>query len=103
MKQNEYFVFPNEETGFNPNEIDLLSYDNYNLISQNLFRVQKLSTKNYVFNHHLETTAVTGETLKNKKQLLNITHRFIQSLAPIKDIVKVRINHIGQIVSVGEY
>lgn len=103
MKQNEYFVFPNEETGFNPNEIDLLDSDNYSLISPNLFRVQKLSTKNYVFNHHLETTAVTGETLKNKKQLLNITHRFIQSLAPIKDIVKIRINHIGQIVSVGEY
>jgi CRISPR-associated endonuclease Csn1 len=103
MKQNEYFVFPNEKTGFNPNDIDLLSPDNYNLISQNLFRVQKISTKNYVFNHHLETTAVTGETLKNRKQLLNITHRFIQSLPPIKEIVKVRINHIGQIVCVGEY
>ena len=68
-----------------------------------LFRVQKISTKNYVFNHHLETTAVTGETLKNKKMLLNITHRFIQSTTPLKDILKVRINHIGQIVSVGEY
>lgn len=103
MKQNEYFVFPNEKNGFNPNELDLLNEENYSLISPNLYRVQKLSTKNYVFNHHLETTAVTGETLKNKKQLLNITHRFIQSLPPIRDIVKVRINHIGQIVSVGEY
>ncbi|MEI7504578.1 MAG: type II CRISPR RNA-guided endonuclease Cas9, partial [Paludibacter sp.] len=103
MKQNEYFVFPNEKTGFNPNEIDLLDAENYHLISPNLFRVQKISTKNYVFNHHLETTAVTGETLKNKKQLLNITHRFIQSLPPISEIIKVRVNHIGQIVSVGEY
>lgn len=103
MKQNEYFVFPNEETGFNPNEIDLLNPDNYSLISSNLYRVQKLSTKNYVFNHHLETTAVTGEILKNKKELSNITYRFIQSLPPIKNIVKVRINHIGQIVSIGEY
>ena len=103
MKQNEYFVFPNEITGFNPNETDLLNPENYHLISPNLFRVQKISTKNYVFNHHLETTAVTGETLKNKKMLLNITHRFIQSTTPLKDILKVRINHIGQIVSVGEY
>jgi len=103
MKQNEYFVFPNEITGFNPNEIDLLNPENYNQISPNLFRVQKLSTKNYVFNHHLETTAVTGETLKNKKELSNVTYRFIQSLPPIKNILKVRINHIGQIVSVGEY
>jgi CRISPR-associated endonuclease Csn1 len=103
MKQNEYFVFPNEKTGFNPSDIDLLNPENYYLVSPNLFRVQKLSKKNYVFNHHLETTAVDGETLKNKKQLLNITHRFIQSVSPLKDLVKVRINHIGKIVSVGEY
>ncbi len=103
MKQNEYFVFPNDKTGFNPQEIDLLNLENYALISPNLFRVQKLSSKNYVFNHHLETTAVTGETLKNKKQLSKVTYHFIQSLPPLKNIVKVRINHIGQIVSVGEY
>jgi len=102
MKQNEFFVFPNSKTGFNPNEINLLDPLNYPLISQNLFRVQKLSTKNYVFNHHLETKAVTGDTLKSKKQLSGITYRFIQSLPPIEDIIKVRINHIGQIVSVGE-
>jgi len=102
MKQNEYFVFPNEKTGFNPNEIDLLNSDNYSLISPNLFRVQKISTKNYLFCHHLETKAITGEDLKNKKQLSQITYYFIQSLPPIADIIKVRINHIGQIVSVGE-
>ena len=27
MKQNEFFVFPNEKTGFNPNDIDLLNPD----------------------------------------------------------------------------
>lgn len=103
MKQNEYFVFPNEKTGFNPKEIDLMNPENYARISPNLFRVQKLSTKNYVFNHHLETQAVNGDILKSKKQLSGITYYFIQSLPPIKDIIKVRINHIGQIVTVGEY
>jgi CRISPR-associated endonuclease Csn1 len=103
MKQNEYFVFPNTRTGFNPNEVDLLNSDNYHLISPNLYRVQKLSTKNYVFNHHLETEAITGEKLKNKKQLSGITYYFIQSVPPLKDIMKVRVNHVGQIVSVGEY
>lgn len=49
MKQNEYFVFPNKKTGFNPKEIDLLDADNYGLISPNLFRVQKFTHKNYVF------------------------------------------------------
>ncbi|MDD4747482.1 MAG: type II CRISPR RNA-guided endonuclease Cas9, partial [Salinivirgaceae bacterium] len=47
MKQNEYFVFPNEQTGFNPTEIDLLNPDNYSFISPNLFRVQKLSKLMY--------------------------------------------------------
>lgn len=103
MGKYEYFVFPNEKTGFNPHEIDLLDPDNYHLISPNLFRVQKISSKNYVFNHHLETTAINSEILKNKKQLSTITYHFIQSLPPIKGIVKVRINHIGQIVWVGEY
>ncbi len=103
MKQNEYFVFPNEKTGFNPKEINLLDPDNYALISPNLFRVQKLSTKNYVFNHHLETRAVTGDILKSNKQLSGATYYSIRSLSPLKDTVKVRINHIGQIVSVGEY
>jgi len=103
MKQNEYFVFPNEINGFNPVEVDLLNPINYQLISKNLFRVQKISTKNYVFNHHLETKAVDGDTLKNKKNLIGITHIFIQTPSKLENIIKVRINHTGQIVSVGEY
>lgn len=103
MKQNEYFVFPNEKTGFNPNEIDLLDPDNYSLISPNLFRVQKISTKNYLFNHHLETRAIDGETLKHKKELSEITYYFIRTPSKLQNIIKVRVNHLGQIVSVGEY
>ena len=101
MKQNEYFIFPNEN--FDPSEIDLLNFTNNKLISPNLFRVQKISTKNYMFNHHLETTAVDGEMLKNKKSLAGITYRFIQTPSKLEKITKVRINHIGQIVKVGEY
>lgn len=100
MKQNEYFVFPNEKTGFNPKEIDLLDPKNYNEISKNLFRVQKISKtagRVYMFRHHLETT------VDDKKELQEITWKRINSLDKLKNIVKVRINHIGQIVSVGEY
>lgn len=97
MKQNEYFVFPNEKTGFNPKEVDLLDPENYAAISPNLFRVQKFSTKYYVFRHHLETS------IEDKKELREITWKRITSLSKINDVIKVRINHIGQIVSVGEY
>lgn len=97
MKQNEYFVFPNEKTGFNPNDIDLLNPENYNIISPNLFRVQKISTKNYMFRHHLETNV--NET----KELRDITWKNIRSTQNLVNIIKVRVNHIGQIEAVGEY
>ncbi|MFY9307578.1 MAG: type II CRISPR RNA-guided endonuclease Cas9 [Bacteroidia bacterium] len=104
MKQNEYFVFPNETTGFNPKDIDLLDFSNYHLISPNLFRVQKFSrvqygnsaVRDYVFRHHLETT------LSDKIELKNIAYKSIKSLPVFDSIVKVRINHLGKIIKIGE-
>ncbi len=95
MKQNEYFVFPTD--GFEPAEIDLMNSANYKLISKNLFRVQKIATKNYFFRHHLETV------VEEKKELKNIAYKPQLGLNGIKNILKVQINHIGQIVKVGEY
>lgn len=97
MKQNEYFVFPNAETGFDPNEVDLTNEVNYACISPNLFRVQNLSSGYYVFRHHLDTGTDDSIPLKD------ITWKRIRSMASLNDIVKVRINHAGQIVAVGEY
>ena len=109
MKQNEYFVFPRYETTkdvngneitiktFDPKDIDLLNPNNYPIISPNLFRVQKISTKNYMFRHHLET--VVGEI----KQLRDMAWKLIQTPNNLDGIIKVRVNHIGQIVEVGEY
>lgn len=104
MKQNECFVFPNDKTGFNPQEIDFLDSENYHLISPNLFRVQKFSklqygnsfVREYVFRHHLETT------LKDEKELKDITFKNIKSLPFFEKIVKVRINHLGKIIKIGE-
>ncbi|HON53596.1 MAG TPA: type II CRISPR RNA-guided endonuclease Cas9, partial [Bacteroidales bacterium] len=103
MKQNEMFVFPS--TNFDPTEIDLLNPDNYHLISPNLFRVQKFSkviygnsaVRDYVFRHHLETT------INDNKQLKDIAYKSIKSLSFFERIIKVRINHLGRIVQVGEY
>jgi len=103
MKQNEYFVFPNEQSEFNPHEIDLLDPKNNALISPNLFRVQKISAKNYMFTNHKETIAISGEILKTKKELTGIMYYFIQTPQNLGGIIKVRINHIGQIVKIGEY
>jgi CRISPR-associated endonuclease Csn1 len=96
MKQNECFVFPNPDTGFNPKEIDLKDSANYSIISPNLYRVQKLASKYYVFRHHLETG------IEDRKELQNITWKRIRSLNQLDGLIKVRINHIGKIVDVGE-
>lgn len=103
MKQNEFFVFPSED--FNPKEIDLLNKQNYSLISPYLFRVQKFSkleygnsaVRDYVFRHHLETQIIDHKNLKET------TYITLKSTKRLNDIVKVRVNHIGQIVHIGEY
>lgn len=96
MKQNEMFVFLNDQTGFNPQEIDLLDPQNKKLISPNLFRVQKIANGDYWFRNHLETT------VEAKSELKGVTYKRC-SLIGIKGIIKVRINHLGDIVQVGKY
>lgn len=105
MKQNEFFVLPEyDENGkmiFNPKEYDEMWYqnpNNYAIISPHLFRVQKFSFKNYVFRHHLESTID-----KSGYNLRGITWNDFRSSKGLDFIVKVRVNHIGKIVSVGEY
>ena len=105
MKQNEYFVFPNEATGFIPSEVDLTDEANYGIISPNLYRVQKMSriekgtsvSRDYWFRHHLETI------LNDDSRLKNSAFKRINSLKPLEGIIKVRINSIGKMVAVGEY
>lgn len=103
MKRNELFVFPSED--FNPNDIDLFDENNFKLISKNLFRVQTISivkygnstVRDFKFRHHLETK------VDDVKNLQGISYNQIKSLEPLRNIVKVRLNHLGKIVHVGEY
>ena len=98
MKQNEMFVFPSED--FNPLEIDLLDSKNKALISEHLFRVQKfgeLSKSGFWFRHHLETSVDINKSLRF------ITYADYYSKEFLLNIVKVRTNHLGEIIHVGEY
>ena len=104
MKQNEYFVFPRYDADgnmtFNPLDHDETWYknpENYAEISPNLYRVQKIATKNYFFRHHLETTVA------EPKELKGVTYKPQLGLNGIVGILKVRVDHIGKIVSIGEY
>lgn len=98
IKQNEYFVFPNEKTGFDPKEIDLLDPKNKKLISPNLFRVQKFGSllSGFWFRHHLETSVEVNNATKG------ITYKVIQSVSNLEHVCKVRLNHLGDIIHIGE-
>ncbi|GEM53718.1 CRISPR-associated endonuclease Cas9 [Empedobacter brevis NBRC 14943 = ATCC 43319] len=103
MKQNEMFVFSSED--FNPNEIDLFDRKNQTLISKHLFRVQKFSkveygnsaVRDYVFRHHLESV------ISDVKELRDKTYKVFKSLGEFKGLIKVRTNHLGEIIHIGEY
>lgn len=103
LKQNEMFVFPSDD--FNPAEINLLDEKYNQQISRHLFRVQKFSkveygnsaVRDYVFRHHLETQIIDDKILRNT------TFKVFKSISEFDKIIKVRTNHLGKIVQVGEY
>ncbi len=72
----------------------------YRQISEYLYRVQKISTTNYMFRHHLETQIVDDTNSKISKRYFNVQSlKALFSLNPFK----LKMNRLGQIVSVGEY
>ena len=79
---------------FNPDEVDLMDEKNSTLISEHLFRVQSISTKDYRFRHHLETSSDNN---------LDFTYQRIRSPEKLRKLTKIRLNHLGQIVQIGEY
>lgn len=94
MKQNEYFVFPSEN--FDINESDLKDTSNSDLISPNLFRVQKLAAGDYTFRHHLETTVDSDKVMEGK------AYKRIRSAAGLRRAEKVWLNRLGEIIKIGE-
>jgi CRISPR-associated endonuclease Csn1 len=99
IKQNEYFVFPNDEPEFDPQVVDLTDKNIFHLVSPNLYRVQKFGSllSGFWFRHHLETTVEVNSLLKGT------TYKVIQSANNLRRIVKVRLDHLGGIVQIGEY
>lgn len=67
----------------------------YKLLSENLFRVRKITEGAYWFNHHLETE--TKESLNDKK-----AKRCVQASLSSMSGIKVKLNALGQIVRIGD-
>src|SRR5690606_4256953 len=104
MQINDLFVFDlkHSENPQEENEIDFFDDKNRKLISDKLFRVQKMSKSSsgrflVDFRHHLETSVNRSDlTLKN------ITWFTISKNSDLERIMKIRVNHLGEIIKIGE-
>ena len=94
VQRNDFFIFPDVGSGFNPCEIDLMEQDNFALISSHLYKVQKISSLNYLLRVHTDTSSKTPNELKD------ITWKSLRSLKGFIGTVKVKINHLGRIYDV---
>ena len=91
MQQNEMFVFNLSIETLN----EAIQNKDFGLISENLFRTRKITEGAYWFNHHLETEP--RESLEDKK-----LKRCIQASMGSFSGIKVKLDTLGQIISVGE-
>jgi len=104
MQINDLFVFDLKHT-INPqeeNEIDFFDSQNREIISKKLFRVQKMSKKSkgtfeVAYRHHLETSVN-----RSSINLKGITWDEHGSNNHLGRLTKIKINHIGLILKVGE-
>lgn len=109
---NDLFVFDliHSENPENPNEVDFYDCRNRCKISESLFRVQKMSEdKNgrfmVSFRHHLETQVIRknkeGKAI-NENPLKGVAWEVISKNSDLARITKLRLNHLGEVVKVGE-
>jgi CRISPR-associated endonuclease Csn1 len=104
MQINDLFVFDlkHSENPQEENEINFLDTKNRKLISKKLFRVQKMSKKSngqfaITFRHHLETSVNRNEAV-----LRGITWDEFTKNSDLVKLFKIRINHLGEIIKIGE-
>jgi CRISPR-associated endonuclease Csn1 len=104
MQINDLFVFDlkHSENPQEENEINFWDKKNRSLISNRLFRVQKISKNNagtfqVDFRHQLETSVI-----RNDASLRGITWERFQSNEHFKKITKISINHLGEIIKIGD-
>ncbi|MGU3377028.1 type II CRISPR RNA-guided endonuclease Cas9 [Chryseobacterium sp. M5A1_1a] len=104
MQINDLFVLDLKHSS-NPteeNELDFFDAKNRSVISKKLFRLQKMSKKSngqfqIDFRHHLETTID-----RNNPILRNITWEILTSNTNLNRLQKIKINHLGSIIKIGE-
>ena len=90
MQQNEMFVLGMSDENIKT----VIENSDYKQISEYLYRVQKISTTNYMFRHHLETKIIDDDNSKKSKRFIN--NRSIGALFTLNPF-KVKIDCLGNI------
>ena len=91
LRRDEFFLM-----GMSDEEIaSALEAQNYSLLSRHLYRVQKLSSINYVFRHHLETSVKEDKSTRGE---VPRSYR-VQSLTTYSNLNprKVKVDRLGKI------
>lgn len=90
LQQNEMFLL-----GMKQDDVrNALNGQKLDILSNHLYRVQKIATNNYVFRHHLETEINDSKEAKEAKRFYLIAS--ISALAK-ENPIKIFVNNIGEI------
>jgi CRISPR-associated endonuclease Csn1 len=99
LQENEMFILGLSKEQFE----EAINYDNKPLLSKFLYLVWSLSFNKFWFRHHLETkNSELKKTIGARENSRFIEISSIEGFLKLNPI-KVRINHLGQIVQLGEY
>lgn len=92
MQQNEMFILGMTDDEYN----DAISAKDKKSICEHLYRVQKVSYRNYVFRRHVETTVDNDISAKNAKKFI-----LLSSYITLKDLNphKVKVTSLGEMLN----
>lgn len=96
IRRNELFVFPDEETGFDPTQIDVFSPENRGIVAEHLFKCQKITMGEYVFGHQYSTKSFGND--KADTIIKGHIWKSIGSLKFFDKVVKIRASHTGDVL-----
>lgn len=98
MQQNEMFILGLSQEEFD----DAFMNNDKPLLSKHLYLVWSIAEGDYWFRHHLETKNTElkkAEGAKESKRFYRLSTKGLMELNPIK----IRLNHLGEIIKIGEY
>ncbi len=90
LQQNEMFVLGVSQEEF----VQAMKENNKKILSDNLYRVQKIASNDFWFRHHLETQLKNSKEAQEGKRYYRLSLSSFEKLNP----QKVKINNLGEVI-----